>query len=106
MNAIGDHAKCYIVNILGVDYSIGTMDDHSRDDGGMGRCDEKLAMIRVAESMPAHVKDATLLHEIVHAVSGMLQIGLSEKQVGALAAGLFSVRHNGERLMRGVFDGA
>lgn len=93
------------INILGVDYAIEIINDHDRTDGAMGRCDEKTATIGLVSSMPDVVKDSTLLHEIVHAVSGMLQVGLSEKQVGALAAGLFTVQVGGKRLFRGVFDG-
>lgn len=91
-----------VIEILGVEYGLGAFSSHARDDGSMGRCDEKKGSIVVAEDMPPGVRESTLLHEIVHAVSGMLQVGLNEKQVGALSAGLFTVRHNGKRMWRGV----
>ena len=44
--------------------------------------------------------EATLLHEVIHVISDSFAAGLEEKQVQAIASGLYSVLKDNEKLLK------
>lgn len=83
------------INIAGLDYRIRQLEDHDHQDLAMGRADSKRAILGIIRDMPPQVKDQCLIHEVIHALSDQLAIGLKEGQVQALSSGLFSVHIGG-----------
>lgn len=79
-----------ILKILGIDFKINFIEDHSRTDLCMGRVDIKTATINISKIMPEDNQRAIMLHEVIHAIDDMLSLDLSEQQVTCIAAVLFA----------------
>lgn len=56
--------------------------------GVSGTCDLNAGTVAVLDGMSPELTRSTLLHELIHAVSDMFGVGLSERQVVALEGGL------------------
>lgn len=80
-----------ILSILGVEHKIVFADNLSPDGKEMGNYEQEKALITIDVNMQAGVEDYILAHEIVHAISDMLELGLTEQQVASLGVGLNSV---------------
>jgi hypothetical protein len=78
------------VFILGMKIKITYFDSSCRADNTMGRSDEKNGIISLCKDMPNDVAEQTLLHECIHLISDNVAAGLTEKQVTAISAGLYS----------------
>lgn len=76
--------------ILGLDYIVKPFASNARDDGSMGRADTKLGLIHLCIDLPETIKEQTTLHEVLHVIDENLGTKLSEEQITALAAGLYS----------------
>lgn len=57
----------------------------------LGLHDSETLEIKLAKDLPVQQQAATLLHEAVHAIDSLLQLGLTEHQVAAVAQGLYAV---------------
>ena len=79
------------VKVLGITYQVKYIESCDRNDTFMGRCDGKLAVITIAKEMPKELQAQTLTHEVIHAISNILELGLTETQVSGLAAGMLSI---------------
>ena len=79
------------VRILGVNYKISLFDSPGREDGSMGRSDVMMGKITICKDMPQDIQEQTLLHEILHIIDLNVGTKLTEEQVTALSAGLYSV---------------
>lgn len=73
------------INICGVDFEVKPIEPNTRQDNRMGRCDTKYSLITIDKSMPEPVRELTLLHETIHAISDMSSLDLNENQVSVLA---------------------
>lgn len=67
-----------------------------RDDEllGLTRCgvgEISIARTHYGRDVPEDSKSDTFLHEVIHSVSGVYGLGLSERQVSGLAGGLLQV---------------
>lgn len=82
------------LKILGLNYSITTIDDHYPGDTAQGFCDSKNTKLSVNSNQPLENMEFTLLHETVHAISEMLALNLTEEQVAGVSTGLFDVFNN------------
>jgi hypothetical protein len=58
---------------------------------GMGRASLKSQTIHIDDTMPDDTKKTTLIHEVLHILSDMNHLGLTEEQVSSLSIGLYSV---------------
>lgn len=67
-----------------------------RDD--LGECDLEKQSITVKDGLELEQEQSTLLHECIHAISDSLGLGLSEKQVMGLEAGLFDLNSSNPRI--------
>lgn len=75
--------------ICGIEFDIILRDNVSRDDDNYGKTDPKQAKIYIDGSMPEQMRDATLVHEWIHAVHALNGISDSEAQVCVLATELY-----------------
>ena len=58
---------------------------------GMGRASLKSQTIHIDDTMTDDGKKSTLIHEILHILSDLNHLGLTEEQVSSLSVGLYSV---------------
>ena len=68
-------------------------------EGGLGRASLKDQTIRLNEAMLKDVRYSTLLHEIVHLISDLNTIELTEVQVDVVAMGLFTLIKDNPKLI-------
>jgi hypothetical protein len=80
-----------VLDILGVRYRVVNQDGAGFSEGVKGACDPDHAIISILKGLVDPVARRVLLHEVIHAVTGSLDIPLSEGKVQALAAGLASI---------------
>lgn len=73
------------ITICGIEFDVLENTPHSRVDNMMGRCDSKQAIIVIESTMKSEIKNLTLLHETIHAISDMSGLDLSEFQINVLA---------------------
>lgn len=79
--------KPKVIPICGVNYTIEEV-DFIADGAAMGRSNSKIGQILISKDMPEDIKQATILHEIIHQISDRLGIDLNETQVRGLESGL------------------
>jgi hypothetical protein len=75
--------------ICGIPYEIVLREPKDRDDRNYGSCDSKLARIQMDKTMPQAVRDQTLIHEWLHAVTEIYGCALEEWPCGVLSAELY-----------------
>ena len=75
--------------ICGLPFKIIYRDRNSRSDLSMGRCDSKDLTIHIDKDMPDAQKQATLVHEWLHAVLDINGIEASEILVSVLGTELY-----------------
>lgn len=86
------------VRILGKDYRVEPFDNEER----YGECCNSRLRIRyLAEQPPEHLRD-TMIHEPLHAIDYAMQIDLEEKQVQAIASGLYAFMVENKALIRWI----
>jgi Zn-dependent peptidase ImmA (M78 family) len=76
------------IKILGLCINIIYTDDVSRADNCMEICDSKTLEIFINKNMPEENKRLTLLHEVIHMISDLLNLDLNESQVCGLSVAL------------------
>lgn len=80
------------VRILYKDYTVVQEQNvHNGHDDLYGQIDYGSQIIRLDGQYSAEQKKATLIHEIVHGLDDMYQIGLSEKKVSKLGVAFYQV---------------
>lgn len=86
------------VRLSGMTY--GVVESEVLLDETVGVQSSKKLLIVIDKDLPTEAKASTLLHELLHALSDSLKLGLSENQVCRLEAGLFSLlRDNRDTLV-------
>lgn len=81
------------LKILGKTFSVEMVENLRQEDGHsccgtVGVCDQR---IRLNPGYPKECVDSTLLHEIIEAATGLLELGLEHKQISALEEFLYQV---------------
>lgn len=71
-------------------FKVHYVNSYGRDDNAMGRSDSKLGNIYICSEMPKDIQEQTLLHEVLHIIDYNLGTKLTEEQVLALSAGMYS----------------
>lgn len=94
--------KANSITIFGKPYIVSYVDTVDEEDSS-GECDPRSGEIKILKTMCDAQKKDTLLHEILHIISGELRLGVSEKQVSSLAVGLYSAFKENEDLMKIIF---
>lgn len=79
------------LRILGKKYAIHFVEKVNDKEDLLGICDDQKQEIKIALYQPKDAMKDTLLHEIIHAVDYQMQLGLKERQVHCLAAGIVAV---------------
>ncbi len=64
----------------------------------IGECDFEKQTITIKDGLKKEQEKSTLLHECIHAISDTLGLGLSEKQVLGLEAGLYDLNNSNPRI--------
>jgi len=75
--------------ICGIPVRIVLHEGHGRGDGNYGEMDGKSATIHIDQAMPKAVREATLVHEWMHAVFEYNGIEHTEVQVAVLSTELY-----------------
>jgi hypothetical protein len=78
------------VKILGKTYSVQVVDQVDEQDS-LGECNDTLQRILVKSGQPPDQTMDTVIHEITHAIDYQMHLGLTERQVHCVAAGLTAV---------------
>jgi hypothetical protein len=63
----------------------------------LGECDLEHQSMTVKDGLKPEQEQSTLLHECIHAISDSLGLGLTEKQVQGLEAGLYDLNSSNPR---------
>ena len=88
--------------ILGIPFTISCLTPQLTTDGHYGNCDPKAAVIQIDANMPRALRQQTLIHEWIHAVTLLNGFALDEFPVNVIAAELyregFRVKTKGGRL--------
>ena len=87
------------VNILGKYYTISWVDKVD-DEGNVGETVDSKQRILILEDQGFENERDTVVHECTHAIDYQLQIGLKERQVHLVAAGIFSLLRANPKLVR------
>jgi hypothetical protein len=85
------------LDILGKKFTVKILNPNEEDPDDDGHMDLAKQEIGIRLQPAKEYNQDTGLHEVIHAVDEILSIGLKEKQVHQLAAGLIAVlKHNPE----------
>lgn len=71
-------------------------------EGGMGRASLKDQTIRLNDVMPNDVRHSKLLHELLHLISDLTSIELSEVQVDIVAQGVFTIMKDNPHIVADI----
>lgn len=89
------------ISILYKDYRvIQEQNIHNGSDDLYGQIDYCSQVIRIDEQYSAEQKKATLIHEIIHGLDDMYQIGLGEKKVSKLGVAFYQLIKDNPELFR------
>jgi len=75
--------------ILGIPFTIDLREPQLTTEGHYGNCDPKAAMIQIDANMPRELRQQTLIHEWIHAVTLLNGFSLDEFPVNVIAAELY-----------------
>ena len=78
------------VKILGKSYEVSIVDEVD-EQGSLGECSDVLQRILIKSGQKPDQTMDTVLHEITHAIDYNMHLGLTERQVHCVAAGLTAV---------------
>jgi len=79
------------IKILGIEYTIIERQPFHTEDHDMGISDSIRNEIIIRWGMNQDTKESTILHEVIHALSDKMGLGLEENIVNCLESGLYSV---------------
>lgn len=90
------------IKILWAEYGLRYVKKLLDEDGvhDYGECDNHAFEIRIEDLEPEDRKRATLFHELVHAISYLGGLGLTEDQVRGLSHGFYAVLKNNPELVQ------
>jgi len=75
--------------ILGIPFTIELLCPQLTGDGHFGNCDAKAATIQIDGNMPRPIREQTLIHEWIHAVTILNGYALEEFAVNVIASELY-----------------
>lgn len=89
------------VRVLGRTYRISFEDLHGH---AFGFCQPNQQVILIQPGMIEDEEKDTVLHEVIHAVDYLMQLGLTEDQVRSTATGLYAVMKDNPKLATYLFE--
>lgn len=75
------------IKIIGKQYSVEMVPELDE----CGLCYDTKQLIKISEDLPHDLTQDTILHEIMHAIDYQMHIGMKERQISAMAAGIMAV---------------
>lgn len=91
--------KLSSLKILGQTYSLVFKPSSDMEDA-LGLCISDKNIIQLREKMTPEKEAEVIIHESIHAISNMMEIGLKEKQVSALAVGVLALIKDNDCLLQ------
>ncbi len=82
------------IKVSSMVYDVILTDSLEKDYKLLGQCLTDTGVIKVDSKSKLQVKDATLLHEIIHAISDVYRCDLEESNIERIAHGLADVLKN------------
>jgi len=79
------------INILGRIYTVILCDPADQGNDNLGTHWLRYTKIYINDQQDEQARESCLIHEIIHAINGILDIGLKEAQTRRLEAGLYQV---------------
>jgi hypothetical protein len=79
------------LKIIGKTYALRFVDTVDEKEDLLGLCQDGKQDIQVSIHQPPDALKDTILHEIIHAIDYQMQLGLKERQVHGIAAGIVAV---------------
>ncbi len=93
------------LKILYKDYEIVEVENLHNTEGDLyGEIEYLSEVIRLNPAVSTKVKDATLVHEITHAMDEMYSIGLNEEQVEKLGNAIYMMIIENEDLIKTIIE--
>lgn len=84
------------LKIIGREYKV----EYNEELNGLyGRCDERNQLISITPNQLPAIEVDTVLHEVVHAVSDMMNLQMKERQVYCITTGLIAVMKDNPELL-------
>ena len=84
------------ITFMGYTFRVIQETEHTEDEERYGLIDYKMQAIQLNKNTSDDRKQETLVHELIHLVSGFLNIEIEEDDVGRLGHGLYAVlKENG-----------
>jgi len=91
--------KLSSLKILGQTYSLVFKPSSDMEDA-LGLCISDKNIIQLREKMTPEKEAEVIIHESIHAISNLMEIGLKEKQVSALAVGVLALIKDNDCLLQ------
>lgn len=95
------------LTILGHEYNLEEENPGMWSGNAMGRSNVRTGEIRIAAQMPKTMRDSTLLHEILHQLSDLLDlpgVGENETVMSGLAIGILDFIRNNKAVVHGMME--
>jgi len=89
----------FTVRLLSHDFRVIVESPTHWSEGGMGRASLKEQTIRLNDILPPDTRHSTLLHEVIHLISDLTSIELTEVQVDVVAQGMFTFMKDNPKIM-------
>lgn len=87
------------VRILAKDFQVHVLEDGILGGSDLGGVNNVRCQIQLSAAQDSQQMRDTLIHEIIHAVDYAVAAGLEERQVHAIASGMYAVIRDNERLI-------
>ena len=81
------------MKILGYEFKVDTSKSFTEDRVG-GDLSVPRQLMRIAGDLAPEQIESTMIHEIIEAINGIMQLELKEKQVCALEVGIWGALHD------------
>lgn len=88
------------VRVMGKTYRVVEVPDHTLSGDFIGNHNGRALLISVLDTLAEDQKRETTLHEVLHALSLALNLGLDERQVGALSCGVYALAQDDPAAVR------
>lgn len=90
------------IRLLSHDFRVIVESPTHWSEGGMGRASLKDQTIRLNDILPNDTRHSTLLHEVIHLISDLTSVELSEVQVDVVAQGMFTLMKDNPQVVADI----
>jgi len=96
--------KEYTLKLLSHEIQVVIEDPGDWAEGSMGRANLMQQKVHINSSMPKDARDSTLIHELVHLISDMNSLELTEIHVDVISTGFFSFLRDNSELVYSLLE--